>query len=146
MLENQVELQAGVKIEFVACGGAHSMCVTSDGSVLACGKNEYGRLGMNNEKNHLIMTPVPFFDQSLNAHAAIPRERVKMVACGGSHSVFLTTSGRVLVAGRGSSGRRGDGTGQSSLAPEPVLMPDVDESRETTFVAAGGQHSLMLYS
>jgi alpha-tubulin suppressor-like RCC1 family protein len=113
--------------------------------VLACGKNEYGRLGVGDEKNHLLMTPVPFFDQTLNAQATIPRDTVQMVACGGSHTIFLTTRGGVFVAGRGSSGRRGNGTEETTFVPEPIIVPEVSSGRVPVFVAAGGQHSICLY-
>ena len=51
----EVELPKGVAISSVACGGHHTLAVTTTGKAMACGKNEYGRLGLGDLTNRLFM-------------------------------------------------------------------------------------------
>ncbi|XVF84812.1 hypothetical protein PTKIN_Ptkin17bG0069500 [Pterospermum kingtungense] len=64
---------------------------------------------------------------------------VSMLACGGAHVVALTSGGKVLTWGRGSSGQLGHGEMVNNLlTPKPVLSL---ENYFITQVSAGWSHS-----
>ncbi|KAG8663251.1 ultraviolet-B receptor UVR8 isoform X2 [Manihot esculenta] len=63
---------------------------------------------------------------------------VSMLACGGAHVIALTSAGKVLTWGRGTSGQLGHGEMLSSLDPQPVNFLDC---YVITHVSAGWSHS-----
>jgi len=127
----EVELPKGVAISSVACGGNHTLAVTTTGKAMACGKNEYGRLGLGDLTNRLFMCELE-----------LP-ESIQQVACGGSHSLFVTTSGKVYACGRGEFGRLGTGTEVDYSAP---LLVELCAGKRVDSAACGGQHSFCVYS
>ncbi|KAA8529475.1 hypothetical protein F0562_033726 [Nyssa sinensis] len=63
---------------------------------------------------------------------------ISLLSCGGAHVIALTTGGRVLTWGRGTSGQLGHGDMVNSLQPKPV---ELLESSTITHVSAGWNHS-----
>ncbi|KAF3431400.1 hypothetical protein FNV43_RR26131 [Rhamnella rubrinervis] len=61
-----------------------------------------------------------------------------MLACGGAHVIALTSGGKVLSWGRGTSGQLGHGDTVNSPHPKPVMLSD---SCFITHVSAGWNHS-----
>lgn len=124
------------KIVGISCGGWHSMFWTEDGKLYSCGKGEYGRLGLGNEENIPSPTLVTFEDPSV---------RVQSASCGGSHSLILTTDGRVFAVGRSDDGRLGLGSDLKPKIMTPYLVtPDTNVAFTVVQVVAGGAHSLVL--
>jgi len=140
---HEVQLPPGISVARVSCGGAHSLVLSTDGRVLACGKNENGRLGLPNEKNQLTFCELPVFSAPSQGGGM---GKVVMVACGGAHSLFLTDEGKVYASGRGSQGRLGSGSEKQALEPILVSMPFHPTGAHPAFVSAGGQHSLAVYA
>lgn len=68
---------------------------------------------------------------------------LKQVACGGSHSLFVTNSGKVYACGRGEFGRLGSGTEADYSAP---LLVEPCAGKQVDSVACGGQHTFCVYS
>jgi alpha-tubulin suppressor-like RCC1 family protein len=121
----------GVKIEFVAAAGSHSLAVGSDGSAYAWGTNMYGQLG--NGQNTGGRTPV---------EVALPDDvDAVAVAAADYHSLAVASDGSAYAWGYNASGQLGDGTKQDSLAPVEVKLP---EGVEAGGVAAGLNHSLAI--
>lgn len=140
----------------ISCGGWHSMFWTDRGKLYSCGKGEYGRLGIGTEQNVPAPTLVTFDD---------PTVRVVSASCGGSHSLILSSDGRVFSVGRSDDGRLGLGTdlptkvmkprqiipgnqefpmippavGDNSVAPAPV-----EAKFDVLQIEAGGAHSFIL--
>ena len=130
-----VDLPAGTHVTAVAAGGFHSLALTSDGSVLAWGDNQWGQLG--DGTTTLIPLPVP-------VPVDLPAgTRVTAVAAGLWDSLALTSDGSVLAWGYNADGELGDGTTTDSSTPVPVDLP---AGTRVTAVAAGGFHSLALTS
>jgi len=68
------------KIIDIACGGRHTLCVTSEGQLLAFGRGKEGRIGCATQEN--AISPVPII--SLNSI------RIATVEAGWSHSLCLS--------------------------------------------------------
>ena len=48
-----IESLRGKEVVDVACGGAHSACITSSGELYTWGKGRYGRLGHGDSEDQL---------------------------------------------------------------------------------------------
>ncbi|KAA0146514.1 hypothetical protein FNF29_07986 [Cafeteria roenbergensis] len=127
----------------VAAGGAHSLVLLEDGSVLAFGAGGQGRLGYGSTSN-VGDTPqtVP------SAQGAVPLGgNAVAVAAGGAHSLVLLEDGSVLAFGAGGQGRLGYGS-TSNVGDKPQTVPSaqgaVPLGGNAVVVAAGSFHSLVV--
>lgn len=76
----------------MACGADHTVFVTVNSEVKACGKCEYGQLGIGYKTD---------FEHHTNLLVSFPKTaddtdkkvRIKQVSCGESHTHFLTDKG-----------------------------------------------------
>jgi len=122
-----------VKVRSVnqSCISPFCMAITDEGEVYAWGRNEKGQLGLGDTDERKVPTLVT----ELTGHDVVS------VATGKNHSLFLTSEGKVLVAGDNSCGQCGVGKGSSTIT-KPKLMtysgPDI------AAVAAGGEFSCIL--
>ncbi|KAH9601791.1 Regulator of chromosome condensation [Trypanosoma melophagium] len=83
----------------ICCGADYTLAVTNEGNVYGWGRNNSGQLALSEvivERPTLIKTHI--------------KEPIVKVSCGESHSLFLTSSGKIYSCGEGSCGQRGDGT------------------------------------
>lgn len=114
-------------ITTTVAGGEHSLFLKSDGTVVGCGRNDYGQLG--DGTNATTATPV----QAGNLTGIIAMD------AGMNHSLFLKADGSVWAAGENSTGKFGNGTNTNSTTPIQVTG-----LTNIVAVSAGGQHSLFL--
>jgi len=105
----RVEALADEKPVKVACGGFHTACVTEDGAVYTWGGGEHGQLGHGDKVNKT--TP------ALITSLELP---VIQITCGWSHSVALTSCGKVFSWGNGDHGKLGHGTSGKVSTPRLV--------------------------
>ncbi|XP_078690697.1 uncharacterized protein LOC144921490 isoform X2 [Branchiostoma floridae x Branchiostoma belcheri] len=109
----------------VACGDRHTLFLTQEGRVAACGNNANGQLGTGEPSD--MVCPKMLDDL----------EGVSCIACGSYHSLAVTGAGEVYVWGSGKpcGTRRGD-----------ILSPTKLKTRHANviMVAAGCSHSLAL--
>ena len=108
----------------VAAGLRHSLFLKSDGTVWACGDNQYGQVG--NASSQDQWTPVQVM------------AGVKAIAAGGEHSLFLLDGGTVWACGKNSHWELGDGSRFDRSSPVQVLISDVKA------ISAGNEYSLFL--
>jgi len=118
-------------------GGWHSLAVTSHGTVLAMGYNEYGQLGIGNTIYH-INDPVQVED--LNDISGYLTD-VVAVSAGQDHSMVLKSDGAVWSWGCNGNGQLGDGTTIHRYRPVKVA-----NLSGVVAVAAGRRHSLALHA
>ena len=87
---------APANISSLSCGQFHSVCSTSSGVAYACGKNDYGQLGIENSPTVKLFTPI-------GVHNDV--EFVKQVCCGYYHTLLLSNTGVVAGFGRNDYGQ-----------------------------------------
>ena len=94
----------------VSCGGFHTAVVTEDGRLYTFGGGEHGQLGHNDRVNKLKPTLVQ----------ALEGVFISQITCGWSHSVALTSEGRVYTWGNSDHGKLGHGSGRKVSVPQLV--------------------------
>lgn len=120
----------------VACGGRHTLLLSGDGRVWACGDNASGQLGVETgtegtiravrepmEVRHLTLVPL------------------RQLAAGGAHSVALAMSGSAFVWGANESGQLG--LGDTLARRQPVLQTSL-QSQHVVYVACSEAHTVAL--
>ncbi|XP_047185060.1 uncharacterized protein LOC118313456 isoform X2 [Scophthalmus maximus] len=118
-------LPSSLKISQVACGERHTLFALEDGSVAACGQNDYGQIGSGSNENVVV----PRFVECVG--------HVSKVTCGANHNLALTGDGRLLQWG---CGRACGNMKENILLPEEVTPPG-SPVRE---IAGGCWHSMLL--
>ncbi|MEV4252004.1 Ig-like domain repeat protein [Spirillospora sp. NPDC049652] len=124
-----VALPAGVTVTQISAGQHHSLALTSDGRVLAWGRNNYGQLGDGTATQRTIPIEV-------HLPSGVT---VSQISAGHTHSLALTSDGRVLAWGQNNVGQLGDGTTTNRYSPVDVHLPP---GAIVTQVSGGSQHSL----
>lgn len=109
----------------VACGHNHTALVTADGCLYTLGNNGWGKLGIGRlggvDGNPTL---VPGFTNVLK------------VACGGNHTVFITTEGNLYTFGCNSENQLGV-QGPAELSPQLILGFIID-------IACGDNHTAVV--
>ncbi|XP_024027322.1 ultraviolet-B receptor UVR8 isoform X3 [Morus notabilis] len=81
----------GIRIESVAAGLWHTVCVSSDGDVYAFGGNQFGQLGTGAEQAETL-------PRLLDA-PSLESTQAKSISCGARHSAIITEDGKVFCWG-----------------------------------------------
>jgi alpha-tubulin suppressor-like RCC1 family protein len=115
----------------VAAGSLHSFALSRDGTVMACGNNNYGQLGLGDTDNRDTFTVVAGLRGVVDIDA------------GWGHSIAVTAEGGLYTWGKGwAIGHGGDDETQR-LVPTKVTGGGIGEAAVVQ-VAAGHCHSLAL--
>jgi len=128
-------LGPGSHVIAVAGGGAFSLALKSDGTVLAWGHNRSGQLG---DSHPGIDRAVPAAVVGLGAGSGVVG-----IAAGDSFSLALKKDGTVLAWGHNKSGELGDGSAPTDHAT-PVRVAGFGPGSGVRAVAAGGFHALAI--
>ncbi|CAH0477391.1 unnamed protein product [Peronospora belbahrii] len=124
----RIEFFDNIPAHRVSCGGWHTVVVAKSGECYAFGRGEYGRLGLGDAKSrtrpHLVK--------------ALQGKTVIQAACGGSHTLFVTSDGLAYVAGRADHGRLGLADVKSLAVPTHLDFGSIPVLQ----VSAGGAHSI----
>ncbi len=128
---------AGKTITQIAAGRDHCMVLTSDGKLFAWGRNDYGQLGDGTTTNRNV--PV-----AVNMSGALAGKSVAAMDGGYSHTVAVTTDGRMFAWGRNDQGALGDGTLTNRLLPVAVVAGAVPPGTQAASVQCGRDHSVAL--
>lgn len=92
------------RIRNVSCGSKHTLFLTDNKKVFACGDNSQGQLGTGNKKNSYLPIKLTFFENML----------VQKI-CARDFSAILTESGELFVCG--------DVSQSSNYLPEKMEVP-----------------------
>ncbi|CAG7693965.1 unnamed protein product, partial [Allacma fusca] len=120
------------RIGFVACGLAHTICVSADGNtVWAFGDGENGKLGIGS-------TGVAQLPQVVET---LQDAGITKVCCGTQFTVFLTKNGRVFTCGLD----RFIGQSHSRLCSRPVQVMALSD-KLVVDISVGAEHTLCVTS
>ncbi|XP_044494027.1 ultraviolet-B receptor UVR8-like isoform X2 [Mangifera indica] len=122
----------GIKVERIAAGLWHTLCISVEGHVYVFGGNQFGQLGTGADQAETI-------PKLLDA-SVLQSKRAKVVSCGARHSAVLTEDGQLLSWGWNKYGQLGLGDSIDRNIPSPVPM----EGFLPQNVACGWWHTLLL--
>jgi len=100
----------------IAAGNLHSLALSADGRLRACGNNSFGQLGLGNITNSSVFRQVPF-PTGVTAWTAI--------GAGSNYSIALANNGRLYACGLGFFGTLGTGGTTNSTIFAPVSYSKV---------------------
>ena len=99
-------------VVMAACGVKHTLVVTEDGALWACGCGEYGKLGLNDETDRHSF--------ELVGAGGVGGMRVVVAAAGDQHSAAVTEDGALWTWGFNFYGQLGGREESNSLQPKKV--------------------------
>ena len=132
--KNQIrKYEGGEKINIIdiKCGGEHSLFLSSNNNLYACGHGYLGQLGLGNDKN----IKSPLIVQSLT------NKNVIEIAAGWSHSLVLIDDGNVYSTGCNKYGELG--LGKKSNRYNYTWISKLSKLN-IKHISAGGHHSWCL--
>jgi alpha-tubulin suppressor-like RCC1 family protein len=118
-------------------GNGHSMALKSSGAVLGWGNNFSGEVGNGVASRSPVLKPVTVKNLG-------PGSGVVAIAAGGSFSVALKKSGKVLAWGNNNVGELGTGT--RIRHPSPVAVTGLGAGSGVVAIAAGTSFAMALKS
>ncbi|CAL8352432.1 unnamed protein product [Merluccius merluccius] len=116
----------------IEAGQYCTFVISSDGSVRACGKGSYGRLGLGDSNNQSTLKKLTF-----EPHRSI--KKVSSSKGSDGHTLAFTTEGEVFSWGDGDYGKLGHGN--SSTQKYPKLIQGPLQGKVVVCVSAGYRHS-----
>ncbi|KAK2637365.1 hypothetical protein Ddye_032157 [Dipteronia dyeriana] len=122
----------GIRIEGVAAGLWHTICISSDGDIYAFGGNQFGQLGTGGDQAETL-------PRLLDA-PGLENVRAKVVSCGARHNAVIAEDGKVFCWGWNKYGQLGLGDVIDRNVPCQVTI----EGCVPKNVACGWWHTLLL--
>uniref|UniRef100_A0A8C6YER0 HECT-type E3 ubiquitin transferase n=1 Tax=Naja naja TaxID=35670 RepID=A0A8C6YER0_NAJNA len=116
----------------IEAGQYCTFVISTDGSVRACGKGSYGRLGLGDSNNQSTLKKLTF-----EPHRSI--KKVSSSKGSDGHTLAFTTEGEVFSWGDGDYGKLGHGN--SSTQKYPKLIQGPLQGKVVICVSAGYRHS-----
>lgn len=121
-------------LQHITGGGGHSLVLTSEGSLLACGSNASGELGTGGGAVVTCFTVVPFSSPVL----------VRQVAAGWDFSLAVTENGTIYSWGNNKFCQLGRVTEEKTSMQPEVIQDGLPPGIRGVSVAAGLRHALLL--
>ncbi|KAI0042291.1 RCC1/BLIP-II [Auriscalpium vulgare] len=132
------ELGDGARVVQIAGGDLHTLFLTSDGRVYACGRGDACQLGVPDAPDSVdapVLVPFP------DAHTDDP---VVAVSAGTRFNAAVTRAGALYAWGEGAQGELGV-KGEERVEEPTVVVRREGGSWAAVGVSCGGQHSLGLF-
>eukprot|EP00929_Paragymnodinium_shiwhaense_P030762 TRINITY_DN17377_c0_g1_i1.p1 TRINITY_DN17377_c0_g1~~TRINITY_DN17377_c0_g1_i1.p1 ORF type:complete len:1888 (-),score=508.37 TRINITY_DN17377_c0_g1_i1:111-5774(-) len=117
-------------IKCISLGLEHTLAVTTQGELLAWGRNHMGQLGLGTQKSMNTPTPV------------VGMTDVVQVAAGEDHSMCRLQSGALCTWGSAEGGKLGHGASMTSGCVQVPRL--VDFSEQALIVRCAAQHSCIV--
>lgn len=125
----RVKTEEDVSFIDVSSARYHTLGLTSQGLVYSWGKGFGGKLGLGNEKTHILPTCIHL------------KTKVLKIAAAKFHSLALTNTGNVLSWGSNKYGQLGLGNTLKSLRPTCVTAMKGPKNASCVSIAASNSHS-----
>jgi uncharacterized repeat protein (TIGR02543 family) len=127
-------LQEGEKIRLVNSKGNHNLAVTTNDRLFVWGRNDFSSLGDGTSVDKYTPTLITITGLEVG-------ETIEQISTGNSHSLVLTTNGRVYAWGHNIEGQVGDGTTVNKLIPTLISFTGLDASETIEQVSGGSAYS-----
>ena len=115
----------------IACGAFHTVVLFSDGSVYACGLNNYGQLGIGNYNEQTTLQPM----------SNLPITGAINIACGYYHTVVLFSDKTVYACGFNNWGQLGIGSSEN----QTTLQLMIDLPTSVSNISCGALYTIILF-
>ncbi|XP_035231974.1 serine/threonine-protein kinase Nek8-like isoform X3 [Stegodyphus dumicola] len=107
------------------CGYDGTMFITERGTLLACGQNDYNKLGLNEHRGFLVqmkqfIAKTEVAKQTTPVKLAWLRQKVISVSMGALHTAILVEPGKVITFGCNKNGQLGRGNLRNHSSPAVV--------------------------
>jgi alpha-tubulin suppressor-like RCC1 family protein len=136
----------------VSCGSNHTMILTTDNELYACGSNNYGQLGLGdrNARNTFTKVDIPTMRREQSSHPTtscnkvgskiqrICDSNVLSVTCGARHTIIITKNNELYSCGDNDYGQLGLGDNNNRNIFTKVDIPNV------LSVACGSNHTMII--
>jgi alpha-tubulin suppressor-like RCC1 family protein len=118
----------------IVCGGAHTMVLMKDGTILSCGRDDKNQLGRKTNVSGCsdILQPI-----MLDGEA-------KQVACGTEHTIILMNDGTVRSVGENMSGQLGREISKVNYIFNQITLRQINLKGKAKQVACGDSHTVIL--
>ncbi|TMW56352.1 hypothetical protein Poli38472_006362 [Pythium oligandrum] len=126
-----VEELVGKRVVEVACSYFHTVILTVDGELFACGRNDFGQLGLGDSVDRHVPTLV----------SQLGDETVRAVSSGQHHTVVATTEGNLFGFGKNDHGQLGVGSFSSPFL-SPTKIATLPETTVIQSLACGYYHTV----
>jgi X-linked retinitis pigmentosa GTPase regulator len=121
----------------VECGYDHTLFLTRDNEVWACGINEYGQIGLPKSYSEAITpTRIEYFNQNNIV--------VRHIVCGGHHTVYILNDDSVLFCGANEYGQCSQGHYENVFTPTPLPSAFLRENFKVMNASLGRRHTIMI--
>ncbi|KAL9651686.1 hypothetical protein ABK040_009301 [Willaertia magna] len=124
------------KINKIFSGNEHTFILTKQHSILVCGENEYGQLGLGDFKDRTHFEHFNFFKQEQFTNN---KEFIIEIFCGNGHTLFLTNKGMVYGCGWNFFGQLGIRFGKNSTSV-PIKL-NIENIKKIT---GGNEYSIFI--
>jgi len=124
---------SSLEVKDISCGHHHTLILSNDGVVYACGLKEYGALGFG-ETQGVVDVPTK---------VDVADDPIKTIAAGTHLSFAVTDNGAMYSWGSATNNALGHGDEEDKEEPEEVTSKQL-ETRDVVAVSVGGQHSTIL--
>ncbi|MEI7912513.1 MAG: cadherin-like beta sandwich domain-containing protein, partial [Verrucomicrobiota bacterium] len=128
---------SGKSITGIACGGAFSLVLCSDGTLAAWGGNSSGQLGNGTTTSSLLPVLV-------TRSGVLSGKTVVAVSAGYAHGLARCSDGNLAAWGYNSNGQLGNATTTNSTLPVWVSKNPLTSGENFTAAVGGLYHSLAL--
>ncbi|KAH9846083.1 RCC1/BLIP-II [Lenzites betulinus] len=136
----------GATVTQIAGGDLHTLFLTSDGRVFACGLSEEGRLGLaDDDAAFKDRQYSDFLPEPVHVKFPDPNDPVVHIAVGTNNNIAVTAGGAMYSWGRQVVGELGLGDSDLDFQKTPAVVVRKEGGKwAASYASCGGQHCLAL--